>query len=138
MNEYDPHSWTTSTLNEDEVAVAEPEPKKNMTQKPSMVEHPRHYNREGAMECIDEMELIFGPEVVMHFCLGCVFKYRYRAGLKNDGYQDLEKSDWYMRKYKELKEKVNESKNTLTIQSPPWQINPVVTYCNTQQQTGVH
>lgn len=82
----------------------------------SMVDHPRHYNREGAMECIDEMELIFGPEVVMHFCLGCVFKYRYRAGLKDNGYQDLEKSDWYMNKYRELKEKVGKKNNcSITI-----------------------
>lgn len=72
-----------------------------------VVQHPRHYNREGAIECIDEIELIFGPEVTMHFCLGNVFKYRYRAGLKNDGYEDLEKSDWYMRKYKELKKKID-------------------------------
>lgn len=91
---------------------------------PNMVSHPRHYNREGAMECIDEMELIFGPEMTMHFCLGCVFKYRYRAGLKDNGYQDLEKSDWYMRKYKELKEKI-EQNNTATFPSTnPWIINP--------------
>lgn len=88
---------------------------------PSMVDHPRHYNREGAIECIDELELIFGPEVVAHFCLCNVLKYRYRAGLKNDGYEDLEKSDWYMRKYKELKEK-----NKLKIMNP-WQLN----YCST-------
>lgn len=70
------------------------------------VQHPRHYNRDGAIECIDEMEAIFGPEMVMYFCLGNVFKYRYRAGLKDDGYKDLEKSDWYMRKYIEYKKKV--------------------------------
>lgn len=91
---------------------------------PSMVDHPRHYNREGAMECIDEIELIFGPEMTMHFCLGCVFKYRYRAGLKNNGYEDLKKSDWYMKKYKELKEKI-EQNNTATFPSTnPWIINP--------------
>ena len=67
------------------------------------VDRPRHYNREGAMESIDEMILIFGREAVMHFCLCNVFKYRYRAAAKN-GEEDLKKSDWYMRKYKELKE----------------------------------
>ena len=77
-----------------------------------IVQHPRHYNRDGAIECIDEMELIFGPEMVMHFCLGCVFKYRYRSGLKNDGYKDLEKSDWYMRKYRDLKRQLEAEKNT--------------------------
>ena len=67
------------------------------------VERPRHYNREGAMESIDEMVLVFGPEAVMHFCLCNAWKYRYRAADKN-GEEDLKKSDWYVRKYKELKE----------------------------------
>lgn len=90
----------------------------------NIVSHPRHYNREGAIECIDEMELIYGPEPVMWFCLLNAHKYRYRAGLKNDGFQDLEKSDWYMKKYKELKEKI-EQNNTITAPSTnPWIINP--------------
>ena len=93
---------------------------------PSLIDHPRHYNRDGAIECIDEMEMIFGPEMTMHFCLGCVFKYRYRAGLKDNGYQDLEKSDWYMKRYKELKEKIEQG-NAVTIPSTnPWIINPTV------------
>lgn len=92
---------TCSPIIEDEMKNINP------AEKPSMVDHPKHYNRENAIECIDEIELIFGPEVTMHFCLGNVFKYRYRAGLKNDGYEDLEKSDWYMRRYKELKEKMD-------------------------------
>ena len=66
-----------------------------------MVNHPSHYCREGAMESIDEMVLIFGKEAVKTFCLLNVWKYRYRAFDKN-GEQDLKKSDWYMRKYKEL------------------------------------
>ena len=76
---------------------------------PSMVDHPKHYNREGAMECIDEMEMIYGPEALMWFCLLSCHKYRYRAGLKNNGYEDLEKSDWYMKRCKELKEKIARS-----------------------------
>ena len=67
------------------------------------VNRPKHYNRDGAMESIDEMVLVFGPEAVMHFCLCNAWKYRYRATAKN-GEEDLKKSDWYMRKYKELKE----------------------------------
>lgn len=65
------------------------------------VDHPKHYNREGAMECIDEMELIFGKQAVMNFCLCNVWKYRFRANAKN-GEEDLRKSDWYMKKYMEL------------------------------------
>lgn len=81
--------------------------KKNLedTKAGTMVNHPRHYNRENAIECIDEMEMIYGTKALMHFCLLSAHKYRYRAGLKNNGFEDIEKSDWYMKKYKELKEK---------------------------------
>ena len=113
----DNYSVTTSTqdrFGSNEVAESKFDP----------VKKPRHYNREGAIECIDEMELVFGPEATAHFCLLNCWKYRYRSGLKDSGYQDLEKSDWYMRKYKELKEKV-EQNNTTTIPSTnPWIINP--------------
>ena len=80
-----------------------PDPEANPAPEFDPVERPRHYNREGAAESIDEMVLVFGPEAVMHFCLCNVWKYRYRATAKN-GEEDLKKSDWYMRKYKELKE----------------------------------
>lgn len=82
---------------------ATPDPKANPTPEFDPVNRPKHYNREGAMESIDEMVLVFGPEAVMHFCLCNAWKYRYRATAKN-GEEDLKKSDWYMRKYKELKE----------------------------------
>lgn len=103
---------------------------------PNMVDHPRHYNREGSIECIDEMELIYGPEAVMWFCLLNAHKYRYRAGLKDNGYQDLEKSDWYMKKYKELKEKVEANKIPTSpfspTSSPNWWNNPDYTItCST-------
>lgn len=65
------------------------------------INHPKHYCREGGMESIEEMVLVFGKEAVMHFCLCNVWKYRYRAASKN-GAQDLKKSDWYMQKYREL------------------------------------
>ena len=80
-----------------------PAPKANPAPEFDPVNRPKHYNREGAMESIDEMVLVFGPEAVMHFCLCNAWKYRYRANAKN-GEEDLKKSDWYMRKYKELKE----------------------------------
>ena len=73
----------------------------NTKKEDNLVSHPNHYNREGAMECIDEMELIFGKQAVTYFCLCNAWKYRYRASDKN-GEEDLKKSDWYMRKYKEL------------------------------------
>ena len=70
-----------------------------------MVNHPTHYNREGAMETIDEMELIFGTEALMHYCLLNAWKYRARALFKNKE-EDLKKSDWYLKKYKACKEKL--------------------------------
>lgn len=66
-----------------------------------VIKHPNHYCREGAMECIDEMVMLFGKEVVKHFCLCNMWKYRYRAASKN-GEEDIKKSDQYARMYKEL------------------------------------
>lgn len=79
------------------------------------VNNPKHYTRDNAIECIDEMILVFGKEVVKHFCLANVWKYRYRAADKN-GAEDLAKSDYYMRKYKELCNSVDN--NNITISSP--------------------
>lgn len=76
-----------------------PEPPTDTTE---AVNHPKHYGRDGAMECIDEMVLVFGVEATMHFCLLNAWKYRYRAADKN-GEEDMKKSDWYMAKYAELK-----------------------------------
>ena len=72
-----------------------------MSENKEMVNHPAHYKRDGAMECIDEMLLLFGKKEVMSFCKLNAWKYRYRAIDKN-GIEDLHKSDFYIRKYKEL------------------------------------
>lgn len=83
--------------------MKELESEKITMSKPDMVNHPPHYEREGAMECIDEMILMFGPDAVMTFCKLNAWKYRYRAIDKN-GLEDIKKSDWYLHKYKELYE----------------------------------
>lgn len=76
-----------------------------MENKEDVVNHPNHYtNRK--IECIDEMIQVFGKQVVMDFCLCNVWKYRYRAFAKN-GQEDIAKSDWYMEKYLELKEEID-------------------------------
>lgn len=69
--------------------------------KVDMINHPKHYCRENAIECLDEMRLVFGDDIVAAFCLCNVWKYRYRAASKGQE-EDLKKSDFYMRKYKEL------------------------------------
>ena len=79
------------------------------------VNHPSHYCREGSMECIEEMLLLFGKEEVKSFCKLNAWKYRYRAADKN-GAEDLAKSDWYLRKYKELCDK--EQLPSITVISP--------------------
>ena len=66
-----------------------------------IVNHPNHYTN-GGMECIEEMLLVFGRDVVANFCVCNAWKYRYRALYKNQE-EDMQKSHWYMRKYKELR-----------------------------------
>lgn len=83
----------------DKGLIKEPTPTES-----NKVDHPSHYTH--GMECIDEMILVFGKEAVKHFCLCNAWKYRKRAIHKN-GEEDMNKSDWYLNKYKELNE-VNE------------------------------
>lgn len=73
--------------------------------KADMVNHPPHYCREGAMETIEEMEVLFGANATFDFCRLNAWKYRARANAKN-GQEDMEKSDWYIRKAAELKAKM--------------------------------
>lgn len=65
-----------------------------------VVNRPAHYTQ--GIECIDEMLAIFGRNEVMSFCKLNVWKYRKRALYKN-GQEDMDKADWYMNKYIELK-----------------------------------
>ena len=82
-----------------------------MSENKEMVNHPAHYKRDGAMECIDEMLLLFGKKEVMSFCKLNAWKYRYRAMDKN-GQEDINKSDYYIRMYKDLE---NEMENSSDI-----------------------
>lgn len=68
-----------------------------------MVNAPPHYLN--GIECIDELIAVFGKEVVADFCLCNVWKYRKRALHKN-GQEDLDKADWYMKKFMELEGKL--------------------------------
>lgn len=103
-----------------------------MSQEYDVVNKPKHYNREGGFESIEEMEIVFGTEAVMHFCLLNVWKYRYRAADKN-GEEDLKKSDWYMRKYQELKDKkelratsiISNAQGSYTLNPDKWATIPL-------------
>jgi hypothetical protein len=59
------------------------------------VNHPEHY--QGKHECIDVMRVMFGDEAVKGFCKCNAFKYRFRAGRKeeNTADQDIKKAEWY-------------------------------------------
>lgn len=64
---------------------------------PDPVNHPSHYNTLPTVcsECGHPIETI---DVVRHldFDLGNAIKYLWRAGLKGDAVQDLEKAIWYI------------------------------------------
>lgn len=54
------------------------------------VNHPKHYtDHPSGVECIQITEH-------MGFCLGNAIKYIWRADLKNDAIEDLEKAKWYI------------------------------------------
>ena len=67
------------------------------------VNHPPHYtSHRSGIEAIQVTEH-------MTFCIGNAVKYLWRAGLKGDAVEDLEKARWYIeREIKRLKE-VNDS-----------------------------
>lgn len=59
---------------------------------------PKHYNANGRMECIQEMEVLFGHEAVENFCKLNAYKYFYRAGMKEGEAKekDIAKAEWYL------------------------------------------
>ena len=73
-----------------------------------IVNSPKYYTQNGDNECIDVMRWLFGDEAVIAFCRCNIFKYRFRAGLKN-GETDINKAVWYENYlHKMLQEQVNE------------------------------
>lgn len=56
------------------------------------VNHPAHYtSHPSGIECIQITEH-------MNFCLGNAIKYIWRADIKSDGIEDLEKAIWYIQR----------------------------------------
>jgi hypothetical protein len=54
------------------------------------VNHPAHYTTHpSGVECIDIVEH-------MNFCRGNAIKYIWRAGMKGDPVEDLQKARWYL------------------------------------------
>ena len=73
------------------------------------VNHPQHYNNYD-VEVIDMMEKIFGPYQTAVFCKLNAYKYRMRVGTKPNTpvTEDLAKEQWYLKKYRELKGKIED------------------------------
>ena len=60
-----------------------------------LVNQPSHY-RVNDKECIVEMLILFGTKDFIKYCTINAWKYRYRAGNKDDTDQDLKKADRYI------------------------------------------
>lgn len=71
------------------------------------INHPDRYAG-GKYECIDIMLDVFGKEAVKDFCKLNAFKYIWREQHKN-GVEDIKKAVWFLNKYIELSEDINEN-----------------------------
>ena len=63
--------------------------------------NPDHY-KQYPIEVIDMMLRVFGRDAVANYCLLNAFKYRMRAGHKQDIELDLKKEKWYLDKYSKI------------------------------------
>jgi hypothetical protein len=71
-----------------------------------IVNHPPHYTKHpSGIECIQITEH-------MNFCLGNAVKYIWRAGLKNNAIEDLEKAKWYIER--EILKRKSENENIVS------------------------
>ena len=59
------------------------------------VNHPTHYTSGCGFECIEMMEMVFGKDAVIDFCILNAFKYIWRHKKKN-GDEDIAKAEWYL------------------------------------------
>ena len=64
--------------------------------KPDPVNHPAHYTSGCGFECIEMMEMVFGKEAVIDYCVVNAFKYIWRHKQKN-GTEDIAKAEWYLK-----------------------------------------
>lgn len=73
--------------------------------------NPDHYKNSTSLECIEVMQMVFGREAVIHFCLLNTFKYLWRWKNKN-GDEDLSKAIWYINRGKYI---INDAETSPTL-----------------------
>lgn len=73
----------------------------NLIRNMEQVNHPQHYTTYD-VETLDMMIRIWGIQETISFCKLNAFKYRMRAGHKDNAEQDIKKALWYENKLKEL------------------------------------
>lgn len=84
------------------------------------VNHPAHYTEHpSGVECIQITEH-------MNFCVGNAIKYLWRAGLKGDAREDLEKARWYITR--ELQRLENSPHDQAQKQPDPRQLDWLLNY----------
>ena len=79
----------------------------NLIRNMEQVNHPQHYTTYD-VETLDMMIRIWGIKETISFCKLNAFKYRMRAGHKDNAQQDIDKALWYENKMKELSSCNNE------------------------------
>ena len=63
------------------------------------VNHPAQYIADDGIECIDAIEATLTPEEFRGYLRGQVIKYTWRCNYKGKRLEDLEKAEWYLKKY---------------------------------------
>jgi len=82
------------------MAISEKDWLKMVKNQEDFVNHPKHYTEHpSGVECIQITEH-------MNFCLGNAVKYIWRADLKHDAIEDLEKAIWYIQRELDKRRKV--------------------------------
>jgi hypothetical protein len=71
---------------------------KEMADKHCVINSPAHYNKNGAIECIDAIKEALGDEGFLSYLHGNILKYAWRFDQKG-GDQDLRKLIWYANRY---------------------------------------
>lgn len=65
------------------------------------VNHPKHYEGNCSIKCIDAMIMTFGAKRTAEYCVQNAYKYAWRHKYKNK-LEDLKKAEWYLDKFDEL------------------------------------